>query len=98
MTAAGLFAMTRLFATKWAWAASPLLLTVGLLAFPALVRAQTAPLAVGTTSLPNTDVTVTHDFDSLDAAHAFVGSEELRAAMQQAGVTAEPSVWFAARA
>lgn len=46
---------------------------------------------------PN-DVTVTHDFDSLDAAHAFVGSEELRAAMQQAGVTAEPSVWFAARA
>lgn len=60
MTAAGLFAMTRLFATKWAWAASPLLLTVGLLAFPALVRAQTAPLVVGTTSLPNTEVTATY--------------------------------------
>ncbi|MFO1149436.1 MAG: cyclase [Alsobacter sp.] len=43
---------------------------------------------------PN-DITVTHDFATLDAARAFVGSSELKTAMSQAGVVAAPTVWFA---
>jgi hypothetical protein len=42
---------------------------------------------------PN-DVTIWHDFDSGDAARAFVSSQELRDAMQRAGVQGEPQVWF----
>jgi heme-degrading monooxygenase HmoA len=42
---------------------------------------------------PN-DVTVWHDFDSDDAARAFVASSELRDAMQQAGVRGEPQIWL----
>ena len=42
---------------------------------------------------PN-DVTVTHDFKTLAAAQAFVASDELRSAMQQAGVAGEPTIWF----
>lgn len=41
---------------------------------------------------PN-DVTVWHDFDSDDAARAFVSSQELRDAMQRAAVQGEPQVW-----
>lgn len=40
------------------------------------------------------NLTVTHDFDSLDAARAFAGSEELKAAMVALGVTGHPDVWF----
>jgi hypothetical protein len=40
------------------------------------------------------DVTVTHDFDTIDQAHAFVESAELRETMQSAGVAGTPSVWF----
>ena len=43
---------------------------------------------------PN-DITVTHDFASLDKAQAFVGSPELKTAMQQAGVVGAPTIWFA---
>lgn len=43
---------------------------------------------------PN-DVTVSHEFASLAAAQAFVGSAELKAAMQGAGVVGAPTVWFA---
>jgi hypothetical protein len=43
---------------------------------------------------PN-DVTVTHDFPSLDKARAFVGSSELRTGMHDAGVVGAPTVWFA---
>jgi hypothetical protein len=42
---------------------------------------------------PN-DVTVTHDFATLDAARAFVESQDLRSAMEQAGVAGEPTIWF----
>jgi len=42
---------------------------------------------------PN-DVTAWHDFDTAEEAHAFVGSDELRSAMQGAGVQGEPQVWF----
>lgn len=42
---------------------------------------------------PN-DVTAYHDFDSLEAAQAFAGSDELRNAMQNAGVASQPDIWF----
>ena len=42
---------------------------------------------------PN-DITVTHDFATLEAAKAFAGSPELKAAMHDAGVTSPPTVWL----
>jgi len=44
------------------------------------------------------DITVTHDFATLEAAKAFAGSQELKAAMHDAGVTSAPTIWFATRA
>jgi hypothetical protein len=41
---------------------------------------------------PN-DVTVWHDFDSADEARSFTASDELRDAMERAGVQGEPQVW-----
>jgi hypothetical protein len=46
---------------------------------------------------PN-DITVTHDFATLDSAKAFVASPELKKAMHDAGVTSSPTIWFATRA
>ncbi len=45
---------------------------------------------------PN-DVTVTHEFPTLEAAKAFAGSADLRAAMHDAGVQGAPTIWFARR-
>ena len=45
---------------------------------------------------PN-DITVTHDFATIEAAQAFVGSAELQAAMHDAGVVGAPTVWFTER-
>jgi len=42
---------------------------------------------------PN-DITVTHEFASMDAAQAFVNSDELKRAMQNAGVIGAPTIWF----
>ena len=42
---------------------------------------------------PN-DITVTHDFATLEAAHAFAKSAELKKAMQNAGVVGAPTIWF----
>jgi quinol monooxygenase YgiN len=39
-------------------------------------------------------VIVTHTFKDTSAAKAFVGSEDLRSAMEQAGVTGPPEIWF----
>lgn len=44
-------------------------------------------------SKPN-DITVSHDFQNLRAAKAFVRSRELRAAMRRAGVRGRPTIWF----
>ena len=44
------------------------------------------------------DITVTHDFATLEAARVFAGSPELKAAMHDAGVTSAPAIWFATRA
>lgn len=42
---------------------------------------------------PN-DVTVWHDFDSLEEAQAFASSDALFQALAQAGVQGEPEIWF----
>ena len=42
---------------------------------------------------PN-DVTVWHDFQTLQSAQDFVGSERLREVMANAGVAGEPTIWF----
>ncbi len=42
---------------------------------------------------PN-DVTVWHDFATREQAEAFVASEALRSAMQNAGVQGNPTVWI----
>ena len=46
---------------------------------------------------PN-DVTVTHDFKSLEQGKALAGSPELKTAMQNAGVKGVPQIWFASHA
>ena len=40
------------------------------------------------------DVTVIHDFSSVDKAKAFASSPELKAAMEKAGVKGAPQVWI----
>jgi quinol monooxygenase YgiN len=40
------------------------------------------------------DVTVWHDFESMEAAQAFMGSARLKEVMAGAGVAGEPTVWF----
>jgi len=42
----------------------------------------------------DTDVTVTHDFEGLEAAEAFTGSQRLREVVGAAGVTSVPAIWF----
>jgi hypothetical protein len=44
------------------------------------------------------DVTVTHEFATLEAAKAFAGSPKLKAAMHDAGVISAPTIWFTTRA
>ncbi len=40
------------------------------------------------------DITVTHDFVSLETARAFLGSDRVRDVMGEAGVVGEPQTWF----
>jgi hypothetical protein len=40
------------------------------------------------------DVTITHDFESLDKAKAFMESPRLKEVMTAAGVATQPTVWF----
>jgi len=42
---------------------------------------------------PN-DVTVIHDFDSLDEARAFASNPQLKKTMDEIGVTGQPQIWF----
>jgi quinol monooxygenase YgiN len=46
---------------------------------------------------PN-DITVTHEFTSVEAAQAFAKSPELKSAMQNARVAGAPTIWFASKA
>jgi len=45
---------------------------------------------------PN-DVTIYHEFASVEAAKAFAGNPELKAAMQCAGVVGAPDIWITNR-
>jgi hypothetical protein len=45
---------------------------------------------------PN-EITVTHEFDTPEAARAFAASDELREAMHSAGVEGAPNVWLTNR-
>lgn len=45
---------------------------------------------------PN-EITVTHDFASMESAKAFAASPDLRAAMHDAGVVGAPTIWFTSR-
>ena len=46
---------------------------------------------------PN-DVTIYHQFESMDKAKAFVGSPRLQEVMKSAGVMGEPDLWFTKKA
>jgi quinol monooxygenase YgiN len=46
---------------------------------------------------PN-DVTIIHDFHSLEAAKAFAAAPELKAAMEKSGVKGAPQIWYTTRA
>lgn len=46
---------------------------------------------------PN-DITVWHDFDDRAAAESFTGSDELKAAMAEAGVVSAPDIWITSEA
>jgi quinol monooxygenase YgiN len=46
---------------------------------------------------PN-DVTVTHDFNNIDQAKAFVSSPDVKAAMDKAGVKGTPQIWITTKA
>ena len=58
------------------------------------VRSDTVYRSVDDANNP----TVSHDFDSIDAARAFAGSEELKAAMVALGVAGHPEIWFVEKA
>ena len=49
------------------------------------------------TDNPN-DVTVTHDFKTIEAAKAFSESPDLKATMEKAGVSGAPTIWFTVKA
>lgn len=42
---------------------------------------------------PN-DVTLWHDFDTLESARGFAESDRLREVMSDAGVVEEPKIWY----
>lgn len=44
------------------------------------------------------DVTVWHDFETLESGRAFADSARLREVMAAAGVTSKPELWFTTQA
>ena len=56
-------------------------------------KGATAQTVYRSADNPN-DITVTHDFATVDEAQAFAVSPELKKAMQGAGVVGAPTVWF----
>jgi quinol monooxygenase YgiN len=57
------------------------------------VKGVTAQAVYRAVDNPN-DITVTHEFASIEAAQAFAKSAELKSAMQNAGVAGSPTIWF----
>lgn len=43
------------------------------------------------------EVTVYHEFETMDAAKAFAGSPRLKEVMERAGVMGTPDIWFGNR-
>jgi quinol monooxygenase YgiN len=43
------------------------------------------------------DITVYHEFDTMEAAKAFAAMPELKDAMAELGVTGAPQIWFTNR-
>ncbi|MDX1613717.1 MAG: antibiotic biosynthesis monooxygenase [Candidatus Promineifilaceae bacterium] len=39
-------------------------------------------------------ITITHKFEDMSTAKSFVASDELRQAMEEAGVKGQPEMWF----
>ena len=56
-------------------------------------KGVTALAVYQATDNPN-DITITHEFASVEAAQAFAKSAELKSAMQNAGVAGAPTIWF----
>lgn len=52
-----------------------------------------AQAAFQSVDIPN-DVTVTHDFHSLEQARACAASPELKSAMEKSGVKGAPQIWY----
>jgi len=50
--------------------------------------------AVYRSAVDGNNVTVIHDFESLEKAKAFIDAPRLREVMEAAGVTGPPDVWF----
>ncbi len=48
------------------------------------------------TGNPN-DITIYHEFKTMEEVQAFVGSAELHGAMERAGVVGAPDIWIAQR-
>jgi hypothetical protein len=46
---------------------------------------------------PN-DITVTHDFKSMEQAKAFISSPDLKSTMERAGVKGTPQIWITTKA
>jgi hypothetical protein len=44
------------------------------------------------------DITVTHEFATLELAQAFANNPDLKAAMTEAGVIGVPTIWFGNKA
>jgi hypothetical protein len=63
--------------------------------FAAIQKAEgvTAQAVYQAADNPN-DITVTHEFGSVEAAQAFAKSAKLKSAMQGAGVVGTPTIWF----
>ena len=61
------------------------------------VKGVTAEAVYQAADNPN-DVTVTHDFATIEAARAFINSAELKSTMQNAGVVGAPTIWFTNKA
>jgi hypothetical protein len=57
----------------------------------------TADAVFTSTDDPN-DVTVWHDFETVEAARAFTASPRLREVMSEGGVSGEPTIWFTTQA
>ena len=50
--------------------------------------------AVSRSVTDSNEVTVVHDFDDRATAESFAGSEDLKAAMTEAGVVGAPNIWI----